>query len=847
MLNCKYITQKGCLYVLVDKSIIIDFLKYVPEQAAQLQQKRDDGLYHITVLLPTELDSISKTDITSWTNINPDVQIFGFGNNGGTYYLVCGCKEADNLRTKYNLSNKFYHITVGFDFADNHNINKDINSITVDDLQIVENVVKSISNNNKKNLMMFEQLYLKYPDDDLVLYYYSYYLASNNKYDIALNYSTQLMDKKNENYIMGCYVYLTIKKYHGLYVETLLATIIENMLLIKKLNYFDDLDKLLLLVNKKLIDTHKTEKKLNIISYNYDKNIIEYVPMPRNFSFVDGKLAGSGILKEKHITALKLMGFENVINLMEVSYDDKVIKSFNNANIKVHHFPIDDRQATVFETVNNILDIVSKSKRNIIHCLGGVGRTNMLLSCYCIKYLNYSPLEASTILSTKRKVLMTTPQIMFIKKYYGLVNSEFTDSSAKKANLPTLIMLIGAPCSGKTTLSLEFVKKYPTQIIHINQDELGKKTCEEVFLAKSKGSNTIILDRCNATKKERSDWIKSANDKNIVAIYFDIGLEECIKRVSKRKNHPTLSGEGGSKIIQDVYKKLEKPDKTEGFKNIYEVKSDEDLTLIKKTFNLSNNTNKNTITNDNDDNHSNDNDDIKEDESTNKNIIEYDHIIKFPRTKHIINLGAMTRDDLLYTSSEQKDFLNMELLIEEKIDGANLGIFLDKSTMKLMVQNRSHFVNSAYHEQFKLLDKWITSHSAELFEILQDNEYILYGEWIFFKHSIHYTNIPDYFMLFDIYDRITKQFLSREIVSNIIKETTLQQVPVIARGKFTIDELKKLAVGKSIFYDGPVEGIYVRAVKDGITKYRGKIVRSNFIAGDDHWTKNKYTMNVLKN
>lgn len=837
MSNCKYITQKGCLYIQIQKSLISDFLKFVPEQAQILQQKRDGNSYHITVLLPTELELIPKLDIVSSTNINPNIEIFGFGNNGGTYYLVCGCKDVDNLRMKYNLPNKYYHITLGFDFADNHDINKDISSIIVDDLHIVENAIKSISANNKKNLSMFEQLYLKYSDNDFVLYYYSYFLALNNKHDIALNYLTQLMDKKNENYIMGCYIYLTIKKYQGLYVESILSKIIEIMTSIKKLNSFDDLDKFLLLVNKKLIEIHVTEKKLNIISYNQEKNIIEYIPMPRNFSFVDGKVAGSGIVKEKHISALKTLGFENIINLMELSYDKKIIKSFENSNINVHHFPIDDRQATTFEVINNILDIVSKSKRTLIHCLGGVGRTNMLLSCYCIKYLNQSPLEASTILSSKRKVLMTTPQIMFIKKYYGLVHSDFTDSHTKKINLPNLIMLIGAPCSGKTTLSLEFIKKYPTQIIHLNQDELGKKTCEEVFLAKSKSSSTIILDRCNATKKERNEWIKSANDKNIIAIYFDIGLEECIKRVVKRKNHPTLSGEGGSKIIQDLYKKMEKPDKTEGFKNIYEIKSEEDLTSVKKTFHLAT--------------EKEDKIEIIEEQKVDdklikENIIDYDHILKFPRTRHIINLGAMTRDDLLYSAAEQKDFLKMDLIIEEKIDGANLGIFLDKTTMKLMVQNRSHFVNSSYHEQFKLLDKWITSHSAELFEILQDNEYILYGEWIFFKHSIHYTIIPDYFILFDIYDRLTKQFLSRDVVNSIIKNTTLQQVPIIAKGKFTIDDLKKLAVGKSIFYDGPIEGIYVRAVKDGITKYRGKIVRSNFIAGDEHWTKNKYTMNIIK-
>lgn len=230
-----------------------------------------------------------------------------------------------------------------------------------------------------------------------------------------------------------------------------------------------------------------------------------------------------------------------------------------------------------------------------------------------------------------------------------------------------------------------------------------------------------------------------------------------------------------------------------------------------------------------------------------KDIIDYNILVKFPRTKHIINLGGMTRDDLIFTQTKLKEFLNMELLIEEKIDGANLGIFLDKTTMKIMVQNRSHFVNSSYHEQFKLLDNWINTHYAELYTILENNEYILYGEWMYFKHSIHYTNLPDYFILFDIYDRTTKEFFSRDIVDSIIKNTTLKQTPIIAKGKFTLEELKNFTKNKSSFYDGIVEGIYVRTIKDNFTKFRGKIVRKNFIAGNEHWTKNKYILNIKKN
>lgn len=64
---------------------------------------------------------------------------------------------------------------------------------------------------------------------------------------------------------------------------------------------------------------------------------------------------------------------------------------------------------------------------------------------------------------------------------------------------------------------------------------------------------------------------------------------------------------------------------------------------------------------------------------------------------------------------------------------------------------------------------------------------------------------------------------------------------------YSTGELKDfLNMELTIFYDGQIEGIYARVIKDGITMHHGKIVRSNFIAGDEHWTKSKYTVNIKK-
>lgn len=79
----------------------------------------------------------------------------------------------------------------------------------------------------------------------------------------------------------------------------------------------------------------------------------------------------------------------------------------------------------------------------------------------------------------------------------------------------------------------------------------------------------------------------------------------------------------------------------------------------------------------------------------------------------------------------------------------------------------------------------------------------------------------------------------------MIKDSGIHQVPIIAEGRKTIDELKQLVNSKSNFYDGLREGIYVRVYENGYLKQRGKIVRTDFICGDEHWAKNEYIINGL--
>ncbi|KAH0280244.1 hypothetical protein KCU91_g1165, partial [Aureobasidium melanogenum] len=231
-------------------------------------------------------------------------------------------------------------------------------------------------------------------------------------------------------------------------------------------------------------------------------------------------------------------------------------------------------------------------------------------------------------------------------------------------------------------------------------------------------------------------------------------------------------------------------------------------------------------------------------------------IHKFPRTRHLFNIGSASRDDLILSSSDAQAFLQASdpsttIVVEEKVDGANLGISLDSSGA-FKVQNRSHYVNSKSHAQFKKLDKWLDDHYEGLSIVLdaansQPGRWILYGEWLYAKHSIYYTTLPDLFLAFDLFDTETGTFLSRDALSKRLNGTNIHQVSQLEVQ--SLDEQSLLDVvrtRKSGFYDGVIEGVYLRRQKDGKTIDRAKIVRSDFIAGDEHWNRRGVTPNIVE-
>jgi hypothetical protein len=256
-------------------------------------------------------------------------------------------------------------------------------------------------------------------------------------------------------------------------------------------------------------------------------------------------------------------------------------------------------------------------------------------------------------------------------------------------------------------------------------------------------------------------------------------------------------------------------------------------------------------------------------------------MFKYPRTQHIRGSRFQHGDGDL-EAVPWEELAGKHLVVEEKVDGANCGIsFTEKG--ELLLQSRGHYLRGGPREKhFALLKQWASSRQVELFCAL-GSRYIMYGEWLFAKHTYFYDSLPHYFMEFDVLDTTNDTFLSTGERGKLLNHTNVAwshvcPVLVLAEGTFkgpkdlqafikrsnfiTTDRgenLKRAAMLAGVDVqdafshtdmDECMEGLYVKWEEDGIVKGRYKFVRGSFTNAimdqDTHWHDRPIIQNKLQ-
>lgn len=217
--------------------------------------------------------------------------------------------------------------------------------------------------------------------------------------------------------------------------------------------------------------------------------------------------------------------------------------------------------------------------------------------------------------------------------------------------------------------------------------------------------------------------------------------------------------------------------------------------------------------------------------------------LKFPSTPYIELDKGRVRKDKVLSEEEVGQILSRKVYVEEKVDGANLGISFDEDG-ELLFQNRGSYLYKPLEGQWSILRTWAGKYEEAMFDCLTDR-YILFGEWCYATHSVYYDSLPDWFIGFDILDKKSHRFLAVENRNQIMKQIGIAIVPLLGQGVFESGQLKGF-LGKSKYGPACSEGIYLRQDQGEFLKYRAKLVRESFQQEIEmHWSKKQIKYNKI--
>jgi YD repeat-containing protein len=196
-------------------------------------------------------------------------------------------------------------------------------------------------------------------------------------------------------------------------------------------------------------------------------------------------------------------------------------------------------------------------------------------------------------------------------------------------------------------------------------------------------------------------------------------------------------------------------------------------------------------------------------------------VIKYPRTPHLEGSRLQVGDhDVDQVALD--DLRGAYVVVEEKLDGANAGISIGDDG-KLQLQSRGHvLVGGPRERHWDLFKRWAAARADALARLAADGR-VVYGEWLYAKHTIYYDCLPHYFMEFDVRepDGTFWSTARREAAIAELAAGVVRSVPVVWRG--VLDKPARLPelVARSLYKtDGWRERLRAEAAAAGVDQDR---------------------------
>jgi hypothetical protein len=250
-------------------------------------------------------------------------------------------------------------------------------------------------------------------------------------------------------------------------------------------------------------------------------------------------------------------------------------------------------------------------------------------------------------------------------------------------------------------------------------------------------------------------------------------------------------------------------------------------------------------------------------------------IIKYPRTPHVEGSRFQPGDHDL-DSIPFRRLQGRHVVVEEKVDGANAALRFDDSG-QLHLQSRGHFLTGGAREKhFAMFKQWAALQAPALWAVL-GSRYVVYGEWLYAKHTMFYDSLPHYFLEFDVLDLETSRYLGTTARRDLLRDLAIVSVPVLYSGAMETREQMASLLCRSHFRSERwrdhfvkqvcsleldlerayretdpsdlMEGLYIKIEEDGAVVDRFKFVRGSFLTvvenSNTHWLQRPIIPNRL--
>lgn len=198
---------------------------------------------------------------------------------------------------------------------------------------------------------------------------------------------------------------------------------------------------------------------------------------------------------------------------------------------------------------------------------------------------------------------------------------------------------------------------------------------------------------------------------------------------------------------------------------------------------------------------------------------------RYPRTPYLWEPDAGAGGDRVLDPGERPGWLRRPVVVEEKLDGANVSVWWENGRAQVASRGGPDAMDRG-RQLGPLRGRVGASHDR--FASLLDGGWVLYGEWLWLAHTVHYDRLPDHLVALDLWHP-RSGFADLAERDQRVRASGLVLPPRLFTGVLGSADALLGLMGQSLFGTAPMEGVVLRR-GDGP---RCKVLRPGFVRACD--------------